>query len=145
MLHKRNISFLACTKVELWDLIVCIAVKGEKFQSRAVTLTLVRQCPISNLSELFSYTTMYLNFMLLDQFRFELSCKNTHTYINTQTHTYRQTHRDSDELKSQLKSSAFKCKFKLSYNGRTTKVDTSMKLYWKLYAVITLIRRVSLI
>ena len=29
-----NISFLACTKVELWDLIVCIAVNGEKFQSR---------------------------------------------------------------------------------------------------------------
>ena len=28
-----NISFLACTKVELWDLIVCIAVNGEKFQS----------------------------------------------------------------------------------------------------------------
>ena len=27
-----NISFLACTKVELWDLIVCIAVNGEKFQ-----------------------------------------------------------------------------------------------------------------
>ena len=30
-----NISFLACTKVELWDsLIVCFAVNGEKFQSR---------------------------------------------------------------------------------------------------------------
>ena len=25
-----NISFLACTKVELWDLIVCIAVNGDK-------------------------------------------------------------------------------------------------------------------
>ena len=37
-----NISFLACTKVELWDLKVCIAVNGEKFQSRAMTLTLVR-------------------------------------------------------------------------------------------------------
>ena len=48
-----NISFLACTKVELWDLIVCIVVNGEKFQSRAVTLTLVRRCPISNLSEIF--------------------------------------------------------------------------------------------
>ena len=38
-----NISFLACTKVELWDLTVCIAVNGEKFQSHGVTLTLVRQ------------------------------------------------------------------------------------------------------
>ena len=27
-----NISFLACTKVELWDLIVCIVINGEKFQ-----------------------------------------------------------------------------------------------------------------
>ena len=41
-----NISFLACTKVELWDLIVCIAVNGEKFQSRTMT-------------KIFSYTTKY--------------------------------------------------------------------------------------
>ena len=45
-----NIGFLTCTKVELWDLIVCIVVHGEKFQSRAVTLNLVgnaqyRTCP----------------------------------------------------------------------------------------------------
>ena len=74
-----NISFLACTKVELWNLIVCIAVKGEKFQSHEMTLTLVRQCPISNLSEIFSYTTMYSNFMFIDRLLFELSCKNTET------------------------------------------------------------------
>ena len=37
-----NISFLACTKVELWVLIVCIVVNGEKFQSPMMTLTLVR-------------------------------------------------------------------------------------------------------
>ena len=36
-----NIFFLACTKVELWDLTVCIVVNGEKFRNRAVTLTLV--------------------------------------------------------------------------------------------------------
>ena len=30
MLH---ISFLACTKFEMWDPTVCIAVNGEKFQS----------------------------------------------------------------------------------------------------------------
>ena len=28
-----NISFLAGAKVELWDLTICIAVNGEKFQS----------------------------------------------------------------------------------------------------------------
>ena len=58
-----NISFLACTKVELWDLTVCIAVNGEKFQGRAMTL--VQQYPTSNLSdlsEIFSYTTMYLSY-----------------------------------------------------------------------------------
>ena len=27
-----NISFLACTKVELWDLKVCIAVNGKNFK-----------------------------------------------------------------------------------------------------------------
>ena len=56
-----NISFLDCTKVELWDLKVCIAVNGEKFQSRAVNFTLVRQWPILNSSKLFSFTTMYFN------------------------------------------------------------------------------------
>ena len=39
-----NINFLACTKVELWDLIVCIAVNGETFQSRTMTLALYRTC-----------------------------------------------------------------------------------------------------
>ena len=29
-----NINLPACTKVELWDLTVCIAVNGEKFRSR---------------------------------------------------------------------------------------------------------------
>ena len=57
------ICFLACTKVELWDLTVCIVVNGEKFRSRTVTLTLVQQCPLSNLSEIFSYTKMCSNFM----------------------------------------------------------------------------------
>ena len=84
-----NIRFLACTKVELWNLKVCITVNNETFQSLPVTLTLARQCPILNLSELFAYTTMHLNFMLLDRFLFQLSCKNTHG----NTHTYRCTKR----------------------------------------------------
>ena len=89
-----NISFLACTKVELWDLKVCIAVNGKKFQSRAVTLTFVQQIPISNLSELFSFSTMYLNFMFLDQFLFQLLGKNTHKG-NTHTRTHTDAHKDS--------------------------------------------------
>ena len=46
-----NISFLACTKVELWDLTVCIAVNGEKFQSQTVTLT-YNNCDASSLHSL---------------------------------------------------------------------------------------------
>ena len=36
---------------------------------------------------------MYPNFVFLDQFLFELSCKKTHTHTNTETHT----HTDSNE------------------------------------------------
>ena len=101
-----NISFLAFTKVELKDLIVCIVVNGEKIQSPTKTLTLIRQYPLSNLSEIFSYTTMYLNFMFLDRLLFELLCKththtdahtHTHTHAHAHTHTNTHTHRDSDE------------------------------------------------
>ena len=62
-------SFLACTKVELWDLTVCIAVND---------LDLDLTMPIIKLVQIFSYTTMYLNFMFLDKFLFELLCKHTH-------------------------------------------------------------------
>ena len=30
-----NISFLVCSKVELWDLTVCIAVNGEKWRKKS--------------------------------------------------------------------------------------------------------------
>ena len=71
---------------------VCIAVNLENFDS-CMTLTLAQQCPISNFSEIFSYTTMYVNFMFLDPFLLELSCKNMYTHRNTHRHT----HTDSDE------------------------------------------------
>ena len=87
-----NISFLACTKVELLDLTVYIPLNGEEIQSCAVALTLVRQCPVSNLSELFSFTTTYLNFMFPDLFLFELSCKNTHIQTQKHAHTYTHTY-----------------------------------------------------
>ena len=82
-----NISFLACTKLELWGLTVYIAINGETFQSCVVTLTFVRQCSISNLKELFFYTIMYLYFMFLDQFLFELSCEYTYRNTETRKHT----------------------------------------------------------
>ena len=55
-------------------------VNGEKFQSHAVTLTLIGQCPLSNSSELFSYTTICSSFKLI-----EPSCTQTDTQTDTQT------------------------------------------------------------
>ena len=81
-----NISFLTCTKVALLDLIVCIVVNGEKFQSPTMTLTLIRQCPLSNLYEIFSYTTMCFSFMFLHQLLLSYRAK-THTHKHTHTQT----------------------------------------------------------
>ena len=76
-----NISILACTKVELWDLIVCIAINGENFQSRAMTMTLVQRCPISKLSrDIFIYFDYFLSY-----------------YAKTQKHGSMETHTDSDK------------------------------------------------
>ena len=100
-----NISLPACTKVELWDLTVCIVVNGEKFRSRAVTLTVVRQSKISNLSEIFSYTTRYFNFMILVRLLFELWCKNTETHTHTLTRTH--THKDTDKYSYRVNSPYF--------------------------------------
>ena len=70
------------------------------------TITSVWQGPISNFSELFSYSTMYLNFMFLDQLLFDLSCKNpnphtrkhTHTRTDTHTHTHTNKHTHAHTL-----------------------------------------------
>ena len=78
-----NHNFLTCATAKIWDLTFCIVVNGEKFQSHAVTLTLIGQCPMSNLSELFSYTTICSSFKSIEPLFFELSC----------TQTDRQTHR----------------------------------------------------
>ena len=41
-MYTRNISFLACTKVEVWDLTVCIAVNGEKILKSHLDLGLTK-------------------------------------------------------------------------------------------------------
>ena len=66
-------------------------VNGEKFQSNAVTLTLIRQCPMSNSSELFSYTTKCSSFKSIEPLFFELSCTQTDRQTDTHTHTDRHT------------------------------------------------------
>ena len=66
----------------------------KKFQSHAVTLTLIRQCPISNTSELFSYTTICSRFKWTEALFFSYHVhRHTHIarHIHTHTHTYTQT------------------------------------------------------
>ena len=53
-----------------------------------VTLTLIGQCPMSNLSELFSYTTIRSSFKWIEPLVFELSC----TQIDRQKHTHTDGH-----------------------------------------------------
>ena len=88
-----NHNFLTCAKAEIWALTVCIVVNGEKFQSHAVTLTLIGQCPMSNSSELFSYTTICSSFKWIEPLFFELSCTQT----DRQTGTKTDRHTDNDE------------------------------------------------
>ena len=54
-----NHNFLTCAQAEILDLTVCIVINGEKFHSHAVTLTLIAQCPMPNLSEVFIYYNMF--------------------------------------------------------------------------------------
>ena len=68
-----NHNFLTCFKAE-----ICTVVNGE-FQSPAVTLTLIRQCPMSIWSEIFSYTTICSSFKWIKPLFFELSCTQAHT------------------------------------------------------------------
>ena len=54
-----------------------------------MTLTLIGQCPMSNSSELFSYTIRCSSFKWIEPLFFELSCTQTHT--QTDRHTHRRT------------------------------------------------------
>ena len=45
-----NQNFLTCAKAEIYDLTACVVVNGEKFQSHAITLTLIGKRPTSNSS-----------------------------------------------------------------------------------------------
>ena len=91
-----NHNFLTCTKAEIWALTVCIVVNGEIFKIHAVTLTLIGQCPMSNSSELFSYTTICSSFRWIEQLFFELSCTQTHTQTDRQTDRQTPTHTQTD-------------------------------------------------
>ena len=70
-IHKccilMNTQYLIITS---YDLTVFYVVNGEKFQSHALTLTLITQCPMSNSSELFSYATLCKSFKLINSLFF---------------------------------------------------------------------------
>ena len=78
-----NHNFLTCAKAEIWALTVCIVAIGEKCQSHAMTLTLIGQCPMSNSSELFSYTTICSSFKSIEP-------------LFLSYHVHRQTDRHTD-------------------------------------------------
>ena len=123
-----NISFLASTKVELQEMIVCIVVNGEKIQSPTMTLTLIRQCPSSNLSEIFSCTIMSSNFMFLDRVLFELSCTNV---LNKFQHTH--THRDIQGFRGGALGGCFFIReesFNHYFHSRSTNLNSM--LWWPL-------------
>ena len=92
-----NHNFLTYAKAEIWALTVCIVVNGEKFQSHAMTLTLIGQCPMSNSSELFSYTTICSSFKSIEPLFFELSCTQTDRQTDRQTDTQTDRHTEGDE------------------------------------------------
>ena len=81
-----NHNFLTCAKAEIWALTVCIVENGEKFQSHAVTLTLIGKCPMSNSSELFSYTTICSSFKSIEPLFFSYP---VHRQTDRQTHRWR--------------------------------------------------------
>ena len=87
MINRHTHNFLTWAKAEIWALKVCIVVNGEKFQSHAVTLTLIGQCPMSNSSELFSCTTVCSNFTSIEPLFLELSCTQTDRHQHRQTDT----------------------------------------------------------
>ena len=60
-----------------------------------VTLTSIEQCPMSNSSELFPYTTICLSFKWIGPLFFELSCTQTNRQKDTKTD--RQTDMSTDK------------------------------------------------
>ena len=85
-----NISFLGYIKVELCmgpDSLYCG--KWRKISKSCRELDLDLTMPIIELVQDISYyTTMYSNFMFLDQLLFESSCKNTQTHTDADADKY---------------------------------------------------------
>ena len=84
-----NISFLAYTKVELWDLTVCIAINGEKFHS---DLDLGPTMPnIELVRDIFIYNNVF-KFHVPKSISFLSYHAKTHAHKHMQTHTNTDAH-----------------------------------------------------
>ena len=143
-------NFMTCSKAEIWikpvlrklilhlhftkslnrdNIIVSIVVNGEKCQHPDVALTLIRQCPISNFLELFSYTCtiMYSNFMFLDWLLLKKKLdwlffvqkhiqmdRRTHTRTHARSRAHTHTHTHTHTLKRNYKYDAQWTKLRFS-------------------------------
>ena len=81
-----NISFIACTSVELWDIKVCFAVNGEKNSKSCSDLDLVPTMPnIELVQDIFIYNNV-LKFHVPRLITFCVIVQK-HTHTHTHTHT----------------------------------------------------------
>ena len=85
VLHRNTHAELKLSMLSCYELTVCVVVNGKNFH--ALTLTLIRQYPMSNSSEIFAYTTIYSNFKI-NYF------SSYHSYTHKHTHTQKHTHTD---------------------------------------------------
>ena len=89
--------------------------KWKKISKSRCDLDLCPAMPNIELVQIFSYTTLYSNFIFIDRLHFELSCKNTEIQKH-RNHTH--TQRDTDEY-----SIVAFCKnttiFKNEFKGKT--------------------------
>ena len=114
-----------------------------KISKSRCDLDLDRTMPNIELSKLFSYTTMYLNFVFLDQFLFAI-VQNTHT----QKHTHTPTPTPTDEYSIVIIIYRYNNGIRLAliygnYNGiivSTPSVQFSVSLFHEVY--LTLFYRV---
>ena len=71
--------------------------KWRKISKSRCDLDLDRTSPMSNSSELFSYTTICSSFKSIEPLFFELSCTQTDTHTHRQTDRQTDRHTDGDE------------------------------------------------
>ena len=113
VLGNGDVSFLACTKVKLWDLIVCITVNGNISKSRH-DLDLGPAMPNIELDrDIFIYFDVF-KVSFIDRLLLELSCKiiETQKHRNMETWKHTHTHTDSDEFSIVLQKRNYnKCDF----------------------------------